>query len=249
MSKKTPYQYLRIKYPESEYVLIKEIADSNRRNRYLDFMVVNLWESRGLSVTGIEVKSYRSDWLNELKNPAKQELHVPYCDYFYLFTTDENVAKLEEIPENWGWMTIKGDKIFTLKKAPKLDAKPIPKQLMIAMLRRAADKTEFIHQDSIKDEIQRKIDYAIEQQKRNRDRELERCKELTASVVAFEEASGLKIDRYSFSGSSKMLGEKVRFVMKYDLEDMLGSLRLFNQHIKNLAEKSEDAINQLNQIK
>mgnify|MGYP000731094661 CR=1 FL=1 len=58
---------------------------------------------------------------------------VLYCDFFYLFTTDEKVAKLEEIPENWGWMTERGGKIFILKKAPKLKAEPIPKKLMINM--------------------------------------------------------------------------------------------------------------------
>ena len=246
---KTTYQLLRAKYPENECVLVKEVADSTSRNRYLDYMVINLWESRGQSIIGIEEKSYRSDWLNELKNPAKQELHAPYCDYFYLLTTKEGVANLEEIPENWGWMVVKGDKIVTMKKAPKLDAKPMSKSMMVSIIRRAADKKEFIHKDSIKDEIQIKVNNALEQQKRSRDRELERCKELTASVVAFEEASGLKIDRYSFSGSSKLLGEKVSFVMKYDLEDMISSLRLFNKHVQSIAKKSAEAINEYEKIK
>ena len=244
---KTTYQLLRAKYAENECLLVKEVADSTSRRRYLDYMVINLWESRGQSIIGIEEKSYRSDWLNELKNPAKQELHAPYCDYFYLLTTKEGVANLEEIPENWGWMAVKGDKIVTMKKAPKLDAKPMSKSMMVGIMRRAADKTDFVHKDSIKDEIQSKVDYALEKQNRQRDYELNRLRDLRKSVDAFEEASGLKIDSYFPDG--RTIGEKVKYVMRYDISDMVRSLKMFNENVKRLADKTEEALNEYEKIK
>jgi len=243
----TPYQLLRTKYPENECVVVKEVADSSYRKRYLDFMVINLWESRGQSIIGFEVKSHRGDWLNELKNPEKQELHAPYCDYFYLLTTKEDIAKLEEIPESWGWMVVRGDKLFTLKKAPKLDAKPMSKNMMINILRRAADKKDFVLKDSIKEEIQKQVEYHLEQQRRHRDRELEQLRDLKKSVDAFEQASGLKIN-YGLELWSKELGEKVHFVMKYDISDMVRSLKNFSENVKRLAKKSEDAINEYEKI-
>ena len=240
--KTTPYQYLRTKYPAEEYVLISEVSDSSWRNRSLDFMVVNLWESRGLAIIGIELKSYRSDWLRELKNPAKQERHVPFCDYFYLFTMDESVAKMEEIPDNWGWMTVRGGKIFTLKKAPKQESKPIPKSLMVSMLRRAADKQEFVHKNSIQDEINAKITSALERKSRERDREFESMKEhyesIKKSIKAFEEESGVKfpIDSWGVS-SSKNFGKAVNFVLNNDVNALSNRLT----DIQNIAKKILDA--------
>lgn len=69
----TAYSVLRAKYPETECVLMQEVSDASghTRSRSLDFMVVNLWNSRGLSVIGIEKKTNLGDWLKELKNPAK----------------------------------------------------------------------------------------------------------------------------------------------------------------------------------
>jgi hypothetical protein len=256
--KKTPYAYLRTKYPESEFVLIKEIADSTARRRYLDFMVVNLWESRGLAITGIEVKSYRSDWLNELKKPAKQELHVPYCDYFYLFTTDEKVAKLEEIPENWGWMTVRGDKVFTIKKAPKLEAKPIPKHLMVGMLRRAADKTDFVHKDTIKEEIEQTVSNRINQKRIDNERALNNYKDLYENlknkVEVFEKETGLTFpsSRFVWKDDTKKFAEAVNFVQNCDIDSLYNKLLFIKESADKLVKMSEDSIlkyNKLNESK
>jgi len=243
----TPYQLLRTKYPENECVLIREVSDSTARHRSLDFMVINLWESRGLSVIGIEVKSYRGDWLNELKNPAKQELHAPYCDFFYLFTTDEKVAKLEEIPENWGWMTERGGKIFILKKAPKLKAEPIPKKLMIGMIRRAADKSDFIHKDSIKEEIQKKIDNALERRIADNQREIERLKykydEMAESVKAFEDAFGMPFPIHSWTiAKPKKIGEALKFVLNNDISVMYEKLKDIQGSTQKLLDKANQSI-------
>ena len=150
-----PYLILRNKYPATEYVLISEVPDNvSTRNRYLDFMIINLWQSRGLAITGIERKSNRGDWLKEMKTPDKQEKHFRHCDYFYLLTDREGVAKLEEIPETWGWYHITQNGILkTLKAAPKLQSQPIDRALLCAMLRRAQDKQGFIHEDTIKEHI------------------------------------------------------------------------------------------------
>lgn len=120
--KLTPWEVLRFKFPAQEYVLIEEVSDASgfSRSRSLDYMLVNLWNSRGLAITGIEKKTNRGDWLKELKNPAKQENHFKYCDYFYLLTDKDGVAKIEEIPPNWGWYHINGSGILkTMKVAPQ----------------------------------------------------------------------------------------------------------------------------------
>jgi hypothetical protein len=239
MEKKSVYQILRARYPEEECVLIQEVSDAtgSDRSRSLDFMVVNLWASRGLHITGIELKSHRSDWLREIKNPKKQENHFQYCDYFYLLTENETVAKLDEIPETWGWMNIKGGKIFVMKKAPKLEAKPIPRTFLCSMLRRAATKEGFVHRTSIEDEIEK----ASERKKQNQDRsvtyQLEQYKSLQKYVEIFESASGIKLNSY-FYGYSKNLGEAVNFVMNNNLNGYSGIL----SGMKSSADRLKDSV-------
>lgn len=178
---KNLWSILRAKYPENEYVLMEEVSNAagfNRSNS-ADYIAVNLWPSRGLAINGIELKSFRSDWLRELKKPDKAESIFQYCDYFWLLTTDETIAKLEEIPVTWGWMTVKGCKIKVLKDAPKLTPAQLSKGFLISMLRRAADKTSFVHKDSIEDKIKQHVEIALEQKGRENDRKLKRAEELS----------------------------------------------------------------------
>lgn len=73
------------------------------QGRFADAVAVNLWRSRGFAITGFEVKASRSDWLRELKDPAKAEACARYCHRFFL-VANENVVKLEELPLGWGLM-------------------------------------------------------------------------------------------------------------------------------------------------
>ena len=244
---KTIHQILRSKYPEGEYVLVKEVADSTRRNRYLDYMVINLWESRGLSITGIEVKSYRSDWVKELKNPKKQELHAPYCDYFYLLTSDDKVAKMEEIPENWGWMTIKGDKIFTLKKAPKQNALPIPKHLMISIIRRADDKSDFVHKDSIKSTVDELAEQKIKSKLIEYDAKIANYEILKKIVEDFENASGIELRR-GWRYNPSEIGKTVRYLASQDFKDLSGRLKSLKDITISFDKKIDDVLQELNQV-
>jgi len=131
---------LRKRYPESEYALMQEVSNDAgfNRSRSADYIVMNLWPSRGLALLGFEQKASRSDWLSELKKPEKAESIFKYCDYWYLITTEEGIAKLEEIPETWGWVCIKGGKIHTMKDAPKLTPEPVSRGMLACCMFRVA---------------------------------------------------------------------------------------------------------------
>ena len=66
---KNIYSIIRKRYPENEFVLMEEVSDAAgfSRSRSADYIAVGLWPSRGLYINGIELKSFRSDWLSELK--------------------------------------------------------------------------------------------------------------------------------------------------------------------------------------
>lgn len=245
------YNLLRKKYPAEECVLLEEVSDTTGgRNRSCDFMVVNLWKSRGLSIIGIEQKSYRSDWLNEMKNPKKQEAHFKYCDYFYLLTTEENVAKLEEIPVTWGWMMVKGGKIHIMKPAPKLSAEPIPRDFLCAMLRRAADKTNFIHKNTIEETINERVENSLKhlREYNNAQHISERLKKIQQKVDEFELHSGIKIDDWMHT--PKQLGQAVRMLRNVEFPKHLANqLANYKTHITGHIENLEKLHNFLNENK
>lgn len=233
----TTWQVLRAEFPAAEYVLIQEVSDASghNRSRSLDFMLINLWNSRGLAVTGIELKSNRGDWLKELKNPAKQEKHFKHCDYFYLLTDKDDVARIEEIPANWGWYHKKGNRLKTMKAAPKLISEPIGRSLMCAMLRRAADKESYVHVDSIEDQIEIRVQREISRKRIEGVQAIENYKLLKETVVEFEKASGIKMS-YRWDSDPKKVGEAVSLVLRDGLkgyQDGLIRLKTSAENILN----------------
>lgn len=211
------WSILRGRYPEHEYALMREVRDKAGfdASRSADYIAVNLYPSRGLSMHGIELKSFRSDWLNELKNPKKAENIFQYCDYFWLLTGDDKVAKIEEIPQAWGWLCIKGERIFTKKHAPILKPKPISKSFLCAMLKRASDKSGFVHKDSIKDKIEEAGNEARRQNEIKITRLTSELTEIKKNVLEFEKASGVYLSRLAsehFWDDAKKMGEAFKFI-------------------------------------
>lgn len=242
---KTLHQILLAKYPPAECIILREVADSSSGRRYLDYMVVNLWESRGQAIIGIEVKSYRGDWIKEMKTPEKQELHVPYCDYFYLLITDEKVAKIEEVPENWGLMVVKNEKIFIVKKAPKLKAVQMPKQLMMGMLRRAANKDGYILKEDIKETIKLKVEEAVKNQGYDRDRRLREYEKLVK--IRDELSQEIGFDIFSTWRKPKEIGEKLKYLLNHDFGELLEQLKRLNESATSLAERSKIGLDLLSE--
>lgn len=242
MSKATAWQTLRAKFPAEEYVLIAEVSDASgfSRSRSLDFMLINLWNSRGLAVTGIEQKSNRGDWLKELKNPAKQENHFKYCDYFYLLTDKEGVAKIDEIPTTWGWYHINANGMLkTLKAAPKLESIPIERSLLCAMLRRAADKSSYVHIDSVAEHIATKAEELKMERNYKLEAEASNWRQLKPIIDEFEKYSGLQISNtYS---DIKDIGEAVKQVRQGGLEQFLKRFERITSDVKTMHERMLDS--------
>jgi hypothetical protein len=235
MSEKlSTWEILRNKFPPQEYVLIEEVSDASgfSRSRSLDFMLINLWNSRGLAITGIERKSNRGDWLNELKNPKKQENHFKYCDYFYLLTDKEGVAKEEEIPAAWGWYFIKGNSVKTMKAAPKLNPEPVNRSLLCAMLRRAASKDGFVRSESLQAEIDQRVEQEIAKRGHEGRLAISTLKQLEQNVEDFEKASGLEI-QYGWKDPKK-IGEAVKMFMNGGYDRQIENLLRLKTSTENI---------------
>lgn len=121
-----------------EWVVLTEVADRpGGAARYADAIAFNLWPSRGLAIHGFEVKVSRSDWLRELKDPAKAERIQSYCDYWWI-AAPEDVVQDGELPDGWGLMVPnKGSRLRVVTRADKTDAKAIDRPFAASALRRA----------------------------------------------------------------------------------------------------------------
>lgn len=108
--------------------------------RSLDAMALHLWASRGNELHGFEIKSSRSDWLRELKDPAKAEGFFQRCDRFWLVCPPD-ILKPDEIPPTWGALVSnsKGDALRILKQAPLNPTvqKDVTRSFLACMLRSA----------------------------------------------------------------------------------------------------------------
>ncbi len=249
-SKKTSiWDALKKRYPDNEFVLMAEVSDAagTSRSRSLDYMAVGLYPSRGLHITGIELKSHRGDWLNELKNPKKQENHFKHCDYFYLLTADEHVAKLEEIPETWGWLCMKNSIIKVIKKAPKLTPLDPSKHFMVAMLKRASSKDNFVHVDSIKDRIEQVKQSALSMRDREIKRQEQELKDLKKLVKEFEEAAGVRFGTWGNYQPSE-IGKAVKFINDYGVKNINSGLVRMKETLEVILQNIDNSIKSANEM-
>lgn len=77
---------LRNLYPAQSYALLEQVGDGTgwSTHRHADAVVMSLWPSRGLTLTGIEVKVAKMDWKRELAQPEKAEAVASYCDFWMI---------------------------------------------------------------------------------------------------------------------------------------------------------------------
>lgn len=210
------WECLKKRYPSNEYAMMAEVSDAAgfNRSRSADYVVMNLWPSRGLSIIGIEQKASRSDWLSELKKPAKAENIFKYCDYWNLLTTKEGIANLSEIPPTWGWLCIKGASIRVMKEAPKLNPQSLNKHFVACLLKRACNNA-LIHPSQIEERIKQGIESKYDSQKGEVDRLRNDVKNLSVIISNFEEASGIKIhNRWDYGKDPTQIGEAVKLVLE-----------------------------------
>lgn len=214
MSVQTPWPLIEKRFPSGQYALFAEVSDAAgfSRSRSADGIAMSLWPSRGLGIEGIEIKSFRGDWLKELKTPEKAENIFKYCDRWWLVTADDTVAKMEEVPATWGWLCVKGKRLITLKEAPKLTPQPLTKSFIAALLKRATQGMVAI--STIEDRIKEAKEIGKTQAESNRPYEIRNLKdelnEIKKSVLEFEQASGLTIT--GWRPNPKKMGSAVKFI-------------------------------------
>lgn len=215
--------------------------------RTADALAMSLWPSRGVFLHGFEIKSHRSDWLNELKNPAKAEEIASKCDFWWI-AAPENVVVEAELPAAWGYIAVKTkdgkSKLVTVKAALRHEkALPMSREFIAAVMRNMADATvprahvnDLVEQKWKAEEARVREGAALSLQRTQED-----LKQLQKIVQEFEKASGLRLNNWQ--QNHERLGKTVKWVMenedgaKYIQRQLLDLERTAQGIAQNLTER------------
>lgn len=104
--------------------------------RTADFIAMDLWPSSGLLLHGHEIKTSRTDWQRELADPRKAEAFMRYVDRWWLVVPHARIVR-DDLPDGWGLMVRRGDRLAVVVAAPVLKPRPMPRVLLAPLLRSA----------------------------------------------------------------------------------------------------------------
>jgi hypothetical protein len=226
---------LRNYFPTGEWALMFEVLDATggHASRSCDAVAMNTWPSRGLAIHGIEIKVSRSDWLSELKKPAKAEAIAKFCDYWWLAAPKE-IVKFGELPEGWGMIAPNGNSMRVVRQAAKNEHAVPPTRMFVASVLRNAGRID-------ENELRLKSAAMIEGERAKLQTDIDRQvewktqhhKSLQEVVNRFEEQSGLKINN---GWPSHNLGSYVKLAMQIE-KSGTASIAIF---AKTLATKAAE---------
>ncbi len=208
---------LRVKFPPPEYALLHQVRNgtgwSRKTVRTADVLVMGLYPSRGLHLSGIEIKVARHDWVRELKNPDKAEAIAGFCDFWWVAVSDPTIVRDGELPENWGLLAPWKNGLRTVKAPAALAAKPVDRPFLAASLRKAAESS--VPHVDIEDRLKAQYAKGREAGRDERHWEKKAHAELLETVREFQEASGVKITNWE---GGKRIGEAVKLVLSLDMK-------------------------------
>jgi len=217
-------------FPSPANVLLRELRNGtgySRITRTADAVAVSVWPSRGLYLSGIEIKVSRPDFQKELANPEKADAIQKYCKYWYV-AVPKGLVNEGEVPETWG--LIECDRTARVTKAaPEL--KPLDvDMLLVCSILRCVSK-QYVPQSDVVKEANKRVAKAEEAFSFARQHELEKLRE---SIASFEEQSGVSLKSPWQSGQ---IGEAVKTLMNLDATQMLGQAKNMAKQHERIAER------------
>lgn len=205
---------------------------------------MNLWPSRGLELHGFEIKVSRSDWLRELKDPAKAESIVTYCDRWWIAVGDAEIVKDGELPPTWGLLVPRGKGLIQKKEAPKLNAQPVDRCFLAGLLRRAME--QLVPEDQFKEAKRAEYDRGFENGRASNESRVTHAErdlaELNAAVEKFKEISGVTIDNWTIGNVADTVARitqadrRPQFLQRYESDLILckGQVEVLTQLVDDL---------------
>lgn len=237
---------LRERFAAPEFAFLPHVRNgtgyTRRTTRTADALAMSLWPSRGLELHGFELKSARSDWLRERSDPEKAEEICRFTDRWWVVVGADNVIPEGELfPPTWGLIVARAGKLVVAREAPKLEAKPLDRAQLAAILRRAAECV--VPRDEIEAAISRarhEVEKDVEERVESRTKWLrERQEAAEQRIHSFEAASGLNLNDYR---GVERIGTAVRFVLDGGLDAQEARLRGLHEAARDITTALEQRL-------
>lgn len=239
---------IRKRYPAPEWVIFPQVRNATGYSgqvRTADAIAMNLWPSRGMEIIGFEFKSYRSDWLKEIANPAKSAEIQRFCDRWWVVAGATNVFnEADPTPITWGLLEIDHatGKMSVKKDAPKLEAEPPTRRFLASVLKASAD---YVTPEAwVKHAADEAYMKGIEEGHKQHEHEIKNLRESLASnqkaIDEFQRASGVRISQWD----AGQIGSAVRIVSQGP-EQVLSYLRREKEHLGRMVKTIDDALTDL----
>lgn len=234
----------------SQSMVMFEVRNSTGHdaNRSIDAVTMSLWPSLGLELTGMEIKISRSDWLRELKDPAKASATFEYFDRWYL-VAPRNVAKIEEIPGPWGWMAPENDKLVVIKKAPENpDIKPIDRKFLAALLRGQAAQDDGLIEAAVSRAVEVERKRLNENHKESVEREVaSRTRQNDDAAKSWRELVAKLGERSSYLAIDDLVAA-VGVVHRLGVRGSYGAITSLQNTLARSSQQIADALSQFDEI-
>lgn len=170
-------------------------------SRRADAVHIAQWASRGAGQIDVcEVKTSRSDWLRELRDPGKAEAWWPYSSRHWLVAPNTSIARPDEVPAGWGLMVPRrsGRRFQVLIEPHEREAAVSPALLVTVVNACEAQRRRDLKQQAerLADEHMAALDRVRAQTVQGQDPEL---KERLALLADLEETLGCQLTRARWS--------------------------------------------------
>lgn len=237
------------RYPAESWALAWEVGDGTGRHctRHADAVAMGLWPSRGLELHGLELKASRTDWLKELKDPAKADSVAKYCDRWWLVVANKDMVRPGELPPLWGLLAMTGDTLKQIVEAKPLKPIPIDRVFLAGLMRACAKPAARDNKDALQKEYWKGQEASRQYSEPKIKRLEDELAKVRAEIHQFEQAAGFRLNQ-GWKGTAHA-GQVVRDVLagKHDRDhDDIRHIRELAQGIveradAELAKESEVA--------
>ena len=186
-------QALMQRYPKGEYAFFSQVRNCTgfaKQIRTADSMVLSLWPSRGLQLSGFELKVSKSDWKRELEQPEKADGLVAYCDAWWV-VTPLGVVDKGDLPPTWGLLEWTGEKWKTTNPRRPLKPKALDREFVASLVRNFAEG--MVPQTQVEQLAAVKLEQAMKDRDRGHQYDRQRVEILERQIRDFEAAAGFKI--------------------------------------------------------
>jgi hypothetical protein len=189
-------------------------------------------------VHGFEVKVSRGDWQRELQKPEKAEAIMRYCDHWWI-VTPKGLVRDGELPPTWGLYELDGRGLRCAVQAPKLDATPLTREFVAAMVRRAGQADDAAVRVQAQQIVEQRTRFHKDECDRIRREAGERADRYEGLIRDLEAATGVECRRFV---DAKGLAAAAGLVHKLGVVSTYGGLRGLANQMRATVEKIEAVI-------